>query len=375
MTSRERVRRAIARQPVDRMPIDLGMHYSTGISAFAYHNLRKHLGLSTDNIQVPDFFQFLARVDEDILQRFHCDCMVLHPGWKQTKVWNPRGEYRFHVPQGAQLWENNEGAWCVGTPEKHAKMPAGGFFFDGGYLPLEDISEDERLDRYAREAERVFKETDYYTMYIGYSAYFYGTDVDYLCNMLTDPDIIIEGNERQSAWQLENVGKVIDKFGRYIQGICINSDLGNQGGPMCSPVVWEELCAPYVKRFCDFVHQNSDLKIFLHTCGSMREFIPGLIRAGVDIINPVQISAANMDPAALKRDYGEDIVFWGGGCNTQTVLGAATPAEVAQNVRELISVFKPGRGFVFNQVHNIMGNVPPENIVAMLDTAYENSFY
>ncbi|HBQ63829.1 MAG TPA: hypothetical protein DD727_02670 [Clostridiales bacterium] len=164
-------------------------------------------------------------------------------------------------------------------------------------------------------------------------------------------------------------------MGGFIQGICVNSDLGSQRGPFCRPSLWEELCAPYLKEFCSFVHRNSDFKIFHHCCGSIRPFIPSLIDCGIDMLNPVQISADNMDPAELKRDFGSGITFWGGGCDTQRVLSTGTPEEVAANVRELTRIFKPGGGFVFNQVHNIMGNVPPENIITMLDTAYEESFY
>jgi uroporphyrinogen decarboxylase len=163
-------------------------------------------------------------------------------------------------------------------------------------------------------------------------------------------------------------------MGGHIQAIAINSDLGSQIGPLCRPALWEELCAPFVKAFCDFIHQNSDLKIFLHSCGSIQEFIPALIECGVDIFNPVQITAENMDPRELKQKFGDKVTFWGGGCDTQRVLNMKTPEEVSANVRELIRIFKPGGGFVFNQVHNVMGDVKPENIVAMLDTAYEESF-
>ena len=136
-----------------------------------------------------------------------------------------------------------------------------------------------------------------------------------------------------------------------------------------------EFCMPYYKRFCEFVHANSDIKVFLHNCGSIKELIPMFIDADIDVLNPVQISAEDMDPQELKDEYGEGICFWGGGCNTQHVLSTGTPDAVISNVRYLVRTFKEKGGFVFNQVHNIMGNVPPENIVAMLDTAYEESFY
>ena len=170
------------------------------------------------------------------------------------------------------------------------------------------------------------------------------------------------------------MGKVIDAFGQYIQLVTMSDDMGTQNGPMCNPQYIKEFCMPYYKRFCDFVHANSDIKVFLHNCGSIKELIPLLIDAGIDVLNPVQISADNMDPQELKDEFGDQICFWGGGCNTQRVLGTGTPESVASNVRQLVRIFKKNSGFVFSQVHNIMGNVPPENIVAMLDTAYEESF-
>ncbi len=375
MKSRERVLRTINHQPVDRMPIDLGFHYSTGISAFAYWNLREYLGLSTDNIEVPDMFQFLARVDEDVLKRFHCDCILLNPGWKKTARWNPRGKYNFIIPQGAAPEMQPDGSWVIGRGNARTKMPKGGFFFDGAAPSLEDTTEDEMLGRYAAEAERIFNETDYFTMFIGYHAYFVCDDIDWQCRMITDPEEILEENRRIHEDQIRSVTKVINSMGNHIQAIAINSDLGSQNGPLCNPALYDDLCAPFVKQFCDFVHQNSDLKIFIHSCGAIRPFIPTLIDCGVDIFNPVQISARDMDPLSLKKEFGDRATFWGGGCNTQSVLNMGTPEEVAANVRELVGIFKPGGGFVFNQVHNIMGDVKPENIVTMFDTAYGESFF
>lgn len=375
MKSRERVLRTINHQPVDRMPIDLGVHYSTGISAFAYWNLREALGLPTDHIEIPDMSQFLARVDEDVLKRFHCDCMLLNPGWKRTKYWNPRGKYNFVIPESAELKHLADGSYVMGKGTKTSKMPEGGFFFDGNGSSFEKETENEHIKRYAKEAERIYKETDYFTMYIGYHAYFSCTDLDWLCRMITDPDEIIKENQRIHEAQIKSVSKVIQSMGNHVQAIAINSDLGSQSGPFCRPSLYNELCAPFVKKFCDFVHQNSDLKIFIHSCGSIRQFIPTLIECGVDIFNPVQITAKGMNPQELKKEFGDRATFWGGGCNTQQVLNMGTPEDVAANVRELVKIFKPGGGFVFNQVHNIMGDIKPENIIAMLDTAYEESFY
>lgn len=193
--------------------------------------------------------------------------------------------------------------------------------------------------------------------------------------MLIDPDSIHALHKSWLESQIKSAGKVIKKLGHYIQGIMLNSDLVTPKGPFCNPKVFEELSAPYLKKFCSFLHESSDFNLILHTGGSIEPMIPILLDCGIDAINPVQISADNMDPQMLKDKYGDCMAFSGGGCNTQGVLGVGTVDEVRANVRELMSIFKKDSGFVFNQVHNIMGNVPPENIIAMYDEAYKNSFY
>jgi uroporphyrinogen decarboxylase len=374
MTSRERVLSAINHKPVDRVPIDLGMHPSTGISAFAYYNLRKYLGMPINEIEITDMVQFLPRVDEDILKRFHCDCVPVHPRFRKTEVWNPRGEYKFTIPATANPQKNERGDWVVEYGWGKMRMPAGGYFFDGDWLDVDDRDEDEWVKDVAANAERIYKETDYFASVWGFGGFFSEGDIEWQCRMLTDPDEIIEENERALKNMTEKAGKVIKAGGGYIQGLCLGADLGTQQGPMVRPSVYEQLVAPYLKAFCDFVHRNSDFKIFYHCCGSIKPMIPILIDCGIDVLNPVQISANNMEPSELKAEFGDKLTFWGGGCDTQNVLGTASPKEVAENVAHLMGIFKQGSGFVFNQVHNIMGNVPPENIVAMLDAAYENAF-
>ncbi|RPJ51095.1 MAG: hypothetical protein EHM21_03540 [Chloroflexi bacterium] len=378
-TSRERVIRTLNRQPVDRYPIDLGSHMSTGISAFAYWNLRKYLGLSTDRIWLPDLVQMLAYVDEDVMTRFHLDCMLLETPWPVSRRWNPRGTFGFDVPAAFDVRQNPDGDWVVRRGEESMRMPAGGYFFDGGWISnWGDLDEEAWLACYAREAERIYKETPYATNFVGYSycggfgAFFGG--LDEAIAMVDDPQGVLDRHEKTLEQYLYRAGKIIDRFGGWIQLISINDDMGTQDRPMCRPSQLERFSGPYIKRFCDFIHRNSDIKVFMHNCGSIKPLIPMLIDCGVDVLNPVQISAKNMDPLQLKAEYGKDIIFWGGGCNTQNVLPSASPEEVRANVRSLTGAFKLGGGFVFNQVHNIMGDVPPENIVAMLDEAYEQSW-
>ena len=381
MTSRERVVRAINHEPVDRVPIDLGSFMSTGISMFAYWNLRKHLGLSTDHIWIPDMVQCLAYVDGDILERFHCDCILLEPPFPDTARWNTRGNYTFTMPTEANPQPAEDGGWIISKGDDSMRMPAGGYFFDGAWLSDWGCgTEDERITLYAREAERIFKETEYATNFVGYShglglSSYGGGSIDEAILAFDDPKTLHESREKYLADSIERMGKIIDSFGKYTQLVTMADDMGTQKGPLCSPEYIEEFCIPYYRRFCEFVHANSDIKVFLHNCGSIKSLIPLLIDAGIDVLNPVQISADTMDPQELKNEFGDKICFWGGGCNTQQVLGTGTPAEVASDVRHLVRIFKKNSGFVFNQVHNIMGNVPPENIVTMLDTAYEEAFY
>lgn len=372
MTSRQRVLNAIEHKPVDRMPIDMGIHFSTGISAFAYHNLREYLGLDTSNIEMADCTQGLARVDNDIIERFHIDTILLNPSWQSSHLWKVRGKYQFYIPNTLNPVEQKDGSYVVESPGKRLYMPADQYFFEGDCPPLDLMKEDERIEHLGQRAEYLYKNTDKFTMLMGFPAYFEG--IDFACDMLTDPELCLEKNEITLQRSIAYFDKINARFGAYIGSIEVNSDLGMQNAPMCSPESYEEICYPYLKRFCQHVHDNSNIKIFLHSCGSMEAFIPLIIKAGVDVLNPVQISAAHMNPATLKEKYGDKICFWGGGCDTQSVLWSKTPEEVAEHTKQMVNIFKQNSGYVFNQVHNIMGNVPPENIVAMLDTAYENSF-
>ncbi|MDR0669070.1 MAG: uroporphyrinogen decarboxylase family protein [Treponema sp.] len=373
VTGRERVKKALNHEEADRFPIDLGMQYSTGISAFAYHNLRKYLGLSTDRIEIADNVQMLARVDQDILDLFHCDTILLWPPHKKTMVWNVRDDYRFLVPE--QMAPTQEdGYWIVRRGEVEMRMPPGGFFFDGGWIRVWDYTPEEWLLACCREAERLEKESDKFTCLLCEFVAFF-TNIDMACDMLTDPDTVHAYNRDLLKKQIDKVMFIAKHGGRDLDCIEFCSDLGMQSGPMLSPDCYEEFVFPYMKELITVIHENTGAKVFLHCCGSVFTLIPYLIEAGLDILSPVQISADHMDPMELKKAYGDRITFWGGGCNTQKILGFKDEETVRENTRMLSGIFKPGGGFVFNQVHNIMGNVPPQNIMAMFDEAYKNSFY
>jgi len=374
MTSRQRVTETVNHREPDRMPIDLGMHSSTTISAFAYYNLREYLGLNTDRVEITDGVQTTARVDTDILERFHCDCIILRPPIIKSHIWNPRGKYKFTVPEYYNPVLNSKGEWVVEKDERKMRMPENGYFFDGAWINMEDAWEESFFKRTVKEAERIHKETDYFTIFRGFHPFF-GSDMDYFCDMITDPDTLIENNKIQLKKELEAAALLIDNMKDHIGAICMAGDLGTQNAPFIGPDSLEKVAGPFLKEFCDFIHRNSDYKIFLHCCGSVEPLIPVMIDCGIDILNPVQISAKNMEPEMLKAKYGKDIVFWGGGVDTQNVLGFKSPEAVAENVKHLTDVFKPGGGYVFCPVHNIQGNVDPVSIITAYEAAYETGWY
>jgi uroporphyrinogen decarboxylase len=174
---------------------------------------------------------------------------------------------------------------------------------------------------------------------------------------------------------LEKLEKVLAAVGENVDIIQLGDDLGSQRSTLISPAMYRRLFKPRHEKIFRFVKDRSRMKVFLHSCGSIRALLPDLIECGVDIINPVQTSAGGMDPVELKREFGKHLTFWGGGCETQTVLHHGAPGEVDRMVRDRLDAFALGGGYVFNQVHNIMANIPAENVVAMLDAAFRYGMY
>ncbi len=368
MTSRDRIRRTFDRQPVDRLPIDLGAHLSTGISAFAYARLREHLGLAEKPIRIIDPVQFLALVDDDVLERFSCDVRILRTPWAATRPWTPRDGRTFQVPATMDPQLQADGSWTVAWNGQTMRMPAGGFFFDGGWPSFEDRPWADQAVALRAEAERLRATGS--AVFLMQSVWaFFSDSPEWLMRAAEDPEAMASENAKRCDEAIAHVGRLIDLLGDQVDIIDMNADLGAQKAPMIGPKLYQQISFPFVKRFIDFIHANSDWKVFMHSCGAICPLIPFLADAGVDALNPVQVSANGMDPQVLKQRFGKRLVFWGGGCNTQQVLGTGTPDEVRANVRQLVGTLGSGGGMVFNAVHNIMGDVPPQNIVAMYDEA------
>jgi uroporphyrinogen decarboxylase len=402
MNSRERVLTALRHQEPDRVPIDLDGMASTGIMAIAYNRLKAHLGMRGGETRVYDISQQLAHPEPPLLERFGVDVLPLaratlglnpvDPAWKPWML--PDGSPAM-VPSGFSPVQNERGDWLILDSQGRVthRMPASGLYFDQTYHPLAevttiaeienlelpDLSNDE-LAWLRREAYQLYTTTG--QAIIGH---FGGSILEaaqslrgwerFMMDLARQPKLAQALAQRLADHYVANLPRYLDAVGEYIQIIQMGDDLGTQRGPQMSPKMYREIIKPYHRQVYEYVKTRSDLVLFLHSCGSNYTLIPDLIELGVDILNPVQISAAEMDPARLKREFGRDIVFWGGGIDTQHVLPHATPQVVRQQVRELLEIWAPGGGYIFCQVHNIQANVPPENVVAMFEAALEFGNY
>jgi uroporphyrinogen decarboxylase len=197
----------------------------------------------------------------------------------------------------------------------------------------------------------------------------------FMMDLMAEPALAQAVLEKALAHHLDNLARMLDAVGGYIHVVMIADDLGSQNGPLISPKLYQKMIKPYHRQLIEFIKARSGLPVFLHNCGSIYRILPDLVEIGVDILNPVQFTARDMQPERLKGEFGKDLVFWGGGADTQNVLPFGTPAQVREHVRRQIEIFAPGGGFVFNPVHNIQAAVPPENVIAMYETALEYGKY
>lgn len=399
MTSRERVLAALNHVEPDRVPIDLSGHRSSGIAAIAYPKLREHLGLPAKPVRVYDVIQQLAVVDNDVLDRFGVDCIELGRGFAlDDEDWKP-----WVLPDGTDClvpaWtriERQSDRWVILSPSGRviAHMPDGTLYFEQTYFPLAesggDISAvDEALDEcmwtgvaappgpidsetLAEGARKFRAGTDRAVLGLfggnlfEMGQFFYRAD-NFFMLLAAEPDKAHTFLDRLMEMHLANLERFLATVGDSIDVILFGDDLGMQTGPMLSPRMYCEFFKPRHATLWNRAKELADVKVMLHCCGGVRDLLPHLIEAGLDAINPVQISCAGMEAAELKAEFGRDLTFWGGGCDTREVLTEASPERVAEHVKGQVRTLSPGGGFVFQQVHNILANVPPQNIVAMFD--------
>lgn len=399
MNRRERVLAALNHKEPDRVPIDLGGSDSSGITAIAYNNLKSYLGLKGGKTRVFDPYQQIVDVEEELLELVKSDArsiMIQPRSWKPWKLpdgsdceipekWNPR-----HREDGSQVVLNKRG-------EIMAIMPSTGLYFEPVYAALRDCQSvddldyhmddivsfdlpvylDQTFEEMAETARQIRRRSDYLLAGGNFAAHVLassqilrGWDV-FLLDLLERPVFAEALMDRLVDAYCERFDRYWSCLGQYLDVVVLSDDLGTQMAPILSPELYRERIKPYHKRLYSYIKEKSGAFVFLHSCGSVYRLIPDLIEAGIDILNPVQVSAAEMDTKKLKKEFGDVLVFWGGGCDTQSVLPRGTRQQIRDEVKRRIDEMAPGGGFVFVQVHNILPDVPPENIMAMYEAVWE----
>jgi hypothetical protein len=414
MTSRERVRKAIHHQQPDRPPLDLGSTLVTGIQAGAYARLRKALGAGgpgARRIRVVDPYQMLAEVEDPVKKALGVDTVGIqlpttmfgyrNENWKPFTMFDGTeveisGHFEYDVLPNGDIVQYPKGDRSA-PPSGH--MPKGGYYFDtivrqepideAKLDPAEWVAQtyslytDEEL-RFIEETTRALYQGTTYSLVgnfwgggFGDIATVPGPAVlhpkgirdpeEWYVSTLTRKDYVQEIFRLQFELQMKNLEAYRQAAGDRIDVVVMSgTDFGSQNGPFIAPQAYREMFKPLHKAMNDWVHAHTPWKTFYHTCGSVAAYLPDFAEAGIDILNPVQISAAGMGAAGLKRDWGDTFVFWGGAVNAQGALAFGKPEEVRAEALANKAIFGKGGGFVFNNVHNIQATVPTDNILALL---------
>lgn len=410
MNSRERVLASINHKEPTKVPVDMGSNPSSGISAIAYSNLLKNLKMEHLPVQIYDVVQQLAQPHDEIIDL--CGIDVLDIGrtfnekpehWQPTTLAN--GAKAFY-PIWFNPEKNESGDWIA----KHssglsiAKMPGGATFFDQIHFPWIDGYPDTMnglddamskvlwsafvhspwdnagmpgfWDELRKRTIHLKQNTDKALMIVvGCNLFEWGSFIRRMDNFMMD--LYMESDNVEKLLDallekhLEMLAKVCESVGDVADIVRFGDDLGAMNGPFMDPELYRQFFKPRHKQLCDFVKQKSNMSTFLHSCGSIYKLIPDLIEAGFDILNPVQTQCTDMQPEKLKAEFGNEVTFWGGGIETVGTLNASTAEQVRAEVLNRLEILSKGGGYVFNTVHNIMPDVPPENIIAMFNAIKE----
>lgn len=402
LSHRERVLQSLAHKEPDRVPIDLGGMDSTSIHAIAYKKLKKFLGISGGVLQINDTYQMLPKVEKEVIERIGADILPVQFDAREYKIgklpdgseaefpllWNPETR-----PDGSEVIRDSSGMITAIRPES-------GLYFEPVSYPLRDAETiadietqkhlfeeldwpfycDQTLEEMGDCARHLFEDTDYLIMGNFMVHIFAGAQMlrgfdNFLIDLISRPALAECVLENLTNAFMERFDRYIEHIGPYVQVINLNDDLGTQENTFISPKLYREMVKPYHSKLYQYMKSKWPGYIFLHSDGAISSIIPDLIEAGVDILNPIQLSAKGMDPVKLKAEFGDQLIFWGGGCDTQYILPQGTPKMVKDDVKKRIEQLAPGGGFVFCQVHNILPDVPIENIVAMYEAVHEFGYY
>jgi uroporphyrinogen decarboxylase len=398
LNHRERVLKSLNHESPDRLPIDLGGTGATGIMAPAYQRLTKHLEINSTPVRVSDMLQQLAEVEPAVLEHFGIDVVNIdnssfdEDGGRSQWKPDPKNSSVL-VPAWAEFEEEGGRRYLVAPDRgRMGVQPPDCPYFENIWKPLLDAETPEDVEKanwgawggkdFSTLAKRAktLKEKSDRVVVMGFGGQMLEAGQDFLgfekfmMEMAMDSPLAHAFLDRVNQVYEENLQGFIEQVAESVDVICFFDDLGTQNAPQISVKMFRKFFLSRYKNLFQTVKEKTDCYTFLHCCGSIKPFIPDLIEAGLDILNPVQISAAGMAPAELKKEFGRDLVFWGGGCDTQRILPTASPEEVRADVRKNIAALAPGGGFVFCPVHNIQADVPVENIVAMYDEALKFSY-
>jgi hypothetical protein len=410
MTPRERFQATLNHRQPDRVCVDFGATFVTGIHVSVVHRLRQRvLGDMDYRVRVDEPYQMLGEVDDALRDALGIDVVGALPRRSifgtEARDWKPFTLFDGTpclVPGTFNVTPAPDGGWHI-YPEGDTSvaasghMPEGGYFFDSivrqGPIDEERLKPEDNLEEfgllkpedvdYYRQKRAWFEERAELGTILIIPGTGFGDIALVPAPFLKHPkgirdisewyistkarrDLVWKVFEQQCAYALDNLNTLIDLFGDVVQvALITGTDFGTQRGPFISVQSYRDLFKPFHRQINDLIHRRSSWKTFIHSCGSVYQLIPDFIDAGFDILNPVQCSAAEMDPVRLKREFGRDLVFWGGGVDTQKTMAFGTPDAVYREVRERIDLFNRDGGFVFNAIHNIQGNTPIENVEAM----------
>ncbi|HNR42508.1 MAG TPA: uroporphyrinogen decarboxylase family protein [Bacteroidales bacterium] len=410
-SSRQNFLKTINHQQPERVVVDFGSTAVTGIHVRVVEKLRDYYGLAKKPVKVTEPYQMLGEVDEELIQAMDIDVIGLYGeknmfgvpnrDWKQARTpWGQEvlfpGSFNYTINENGDILMYPEGDTTAGPS---AIMPKSGFFFDAlerqgpiddSSLRLEDNLEEfsfvteHDIDYWKQQAAGVENSGKGIIASLGGTALgdialvpamqlknpkgIRGVSEWYISTLIRE-DFVKDIFDRQTDIAVENLKRIYGAIGNRIDAVFIcGTDFGTQDSTFCSPETYKRVWMPYYRKINDWIHGNTGWKTFKHSCGAVESFMELFIESGFDIINPVQINAAGMDPVLLKKKYGNRIVFWGGGVDTQGAFAFGTPQQVREQVRRQCGILNENGGFVFNSVHNIQANVPFENVVAMLET-------
>ena len=377
MDSRERLWVALNHKEADRVPIDLGTSNSTGISAIAYKNYLGLLGKDRE-VKIANLMQQLALIDEDVLDLIGCDTRPAAPKGFTPKIVSLSDGSKEYVDEWGIHWRMCKDGYYYDI----AKSPLSGIDTVNGVseamreiIPVLDRIEglEAQVDEIIKQKKAVFLR-GFVPGVMEFAAWLRGYE-QFFIDLYADPDIAEAILDFACEVKTRYWEAVLTKFGDKVDVVNESDDLGTQRGPLIAPEMYRRFIKPFHRRITDTIKKHSQAKIFLHSCGAVSEFIPDLIDAGFDILNPVQFNARGMDILELKRNFGQSVVFWGGGVDTQHTLPKGTQDAVANEVKRNTEILMKDGGYVFAQVHNIQADVPPGNIKAMYDAFHKCCHY